>query len=745
MAQRGPTGEPLDSIDMETAEILSTVSSPKHVVTAILEARRQRFHHKVLNVRPDSGDERDQIYQPTLVEVKNFLDPPGVFVPDVDEDNAERRIRRRLKLIRNQGAEGSCTGQATANVVDIQNLFRITGHRKLRLRALRSEGSQSDFDRWCERRVSSRMLYESARALDDDPEDRLPGSTIRNALKGFSRNGVCREVSAPYEDGEPAWRLTLECVKEARQNGLGAYMRLRPIIYDYHAALNEVGAVLVSAMIHDGWDLKVNSPPVVASASQLPLRPIDYDPEGSLRGGHAFAIVGYTQAGFIVLNSWGRGWGTWKDTMDGPTQGLPGLALWTYDDWQDNVLDAWVFRLAASSEIAFNLRGGFGHGLNPLTGRKDRTVPRIAVNGHYLNLRNGRLVTTGAFPNNADTFEVTRRFLRDRLREQASGELAPGEPRYEHLLFGIGNGLTTIREGVRHAATTVPVMKRYGIYPLYVFWNHGLISQIEHLIDAALPGIDARAGPAEGLRNRLIERHLTEYGKFFTDRLGAELDVSGGRRQAKLAALKELELFRALFPLVELCRDNPQLKLHFVAHSDGVVLLNRILRALRLCLADEGPSLDEICRTIALITPLSLRREIPEVETIARNWREKQIGREVLLATLRWTDEDGESIGGYKGTFARLIQNVYFSSWRRDKDFEIMGLHRTAERLDRSPYYRHLTYDDTSLKSTRGHFSVIYNPFVMNEILSYVLDSGPSAGAQRGAELMADLSQIKSQ
>ena len=34
--------------------------------------------------------------------------------------------------------------------------------------------------------------------------------------------------------------------------------------------------------------------------------------DASLAGGHAFAIVGYDQDGFIVLNSWGRNWGGYQ-------------------------------------------------------------------------------------------------------------------------------------------------------------------------------------------------------------------------------------------------------------------------------------------------------------------------------------------------------------------------------------------------------------------------------------------------
>ncbi len=51
---------------------------------------------------------------------------------------------------------------------------------------------------------------------------------------------------------------------------------------------------------------------------------------GGTTGGHAFALAGYTQRGFVVQNSWGDSWGT------------NGFAILPYDDWVENGMDAWV-------------------------------------------------------------------------------------------------------------------------------------------------------------------------------------------------------------------------------------------------------------------------------------------------------------------------------------------------------------------------------------------------------------------
>ena len=81
-------------------------------------------------------------------------------------------------------------------------------------------------------------------------------------------------------------------------------------------------------------------------------------------GGHAFAIVGYTEDGFWVQNSWGASWGD------------NGLALWAYEDWLENVQDA-----ARPEKI--------GAGLF-------RRGPRRAeIVGHFVHIDDGSFDDTG--------------------------------------------------------------------------------------------------------------------------------------------------------------------------------------------------------------------------------------------------------------------------------------------------------------------------------------------------------------
>src|SRR5262249_43422960 len=55
--------------------------------------------------------------------------------------------------------------------------------------------------------------------------------------------------------------------------------------------------------------------------------------KGDADGGHAIAIVGYCREGFIIQNSWGKGWGA------------GGFALLPYEDFLIHATDVWAAQL----------------------------------------------------------------------------------------------------------------------------------------------------------------------------------------------------------------------------------------------------------------------------------------------------------------------------------------------------------------------------------------------------------------
>ena len=213
-------------------------------------ARRksEKTGERVLDILPDLPDIRDRLYLSHLQRLPPQKSPRIAF------------------SVRDQGKANSCVGFALAHVIDVLR--------------------HSDDEVLSPERASARMLYEMARRNDEWAESPHEGSSLRGGIKGFFRNGVCSEAIAGANAKK--WKLTYEMAKAARETRLGAYFRLQPDISDYHAGLQEVGAIYCSAQIHTNW-LEPKDGRIAVGGAPI--------------GGHAFVIVGYDAEGFWVLNS----------------------------------------------------------------------------------------------------------------------------------------------------------------------------------------------------------------------------------------------------------------------------------------------------------------------------------------------------------------------------------------------------------------------------------------------------------
>ena len=111
---------------------------------------------------------------------------------------------------------------------------------------------------------------------------------------------------------------------------LGVYYRInKSSVVEMQSAIADIGAIYVSAQVHDGWDrvTQLKKAPGSHDEADLPTIP---ERKGPGLGGHAFALVGYNDRGFIVQNSWGGRWGA------------AGFAVMPYSDWVQYGTDAWA-------------------------------------------------------------------------------------------------------------------------------------------------------------------------------------------------------------------------------------------------------------------------------------------------------------------------------------------------------------------------------------------------------------------
>ena len=276
-----------------------------------------------VDARPDRVDFRDFEYRPPLRSLPRAFPDYAQFSADIAQYCADGMVLQ-------QGRYGACTGFGLSAVINY--LRWEAGRLDWRAGALDARGRlKPKAPKWANAtpRVSPGMLYLNARVYDEWEGEDYEGSSCRGALKGWHKHGVCRETDWPYDADEGPlppvgedWRV------QAPQVVLGAYFRIDAhSLVEMQAAIHEIHAIYVAAQAHDGWT-RLGKVKEWGDARIAP-------PSTSERGGHAFALVGYTGEGFIVQNSWGPDWG-WN-----------GFALLPYADWIENGYDAWALALGA--------------------------------------------------------------------------------------------------------------------------------------------------------------------------------------------------------------------------------------------------------------------------------------------------------------------------------------------------------------------------------------------------------------
>lgn len=328
-----------------------------------------------LDVRPDTVDFRDKMFEPTLVEVP----------VERTLDQYRKEWKNKRPVILDQGQEGACTGFGLAAVANF-----LLQRRKV----------VPDY-----KRVSARMLYEMARRYDEWDGEDYSGSSARGAMKGWHKHGVCGDVVWPYDTKSTTGTLTPERAMDALRRPLGAYFRVNhQDLVAMHSAIAEVGILYATASVHEGWS-DVGADGIIHLSDKM-------------IGGHAFALVGYDDKGFWLQNSWDADWG------------CKGFAHISYDDWLINGSDVWVARLGAPVTT-----GAVKGGKAPESAKLSAEVRRAELQSHTVAIGNdGTLRETGQvgntpedirriFKENGDFDTKTRGWKKKRLLLYAHGGL----------------------------------------------------------------------------------------------------------------------------------------------------------------------------------------------------------------------------------------------------------------------------------------------------------------------------------
>lgn len=542
-----------------------------------------------LDARPDRLDLRDLVYRSPLRSL------PARWPQDSD---LKRLLPAYVKAgrILNQGNEGACTGFGLACVTNYLYWLR-------HLDAKRGSAPPES--------VSPRMFYELARLYDEWPGQDYEGSSCRGALKGWHKHGVCSASLWPYPldasgqgifaRPEPGWD------EDATTRTLGVYYRInKKSVVDMQAAIYEIGAIYVSADVHDGWTVPATAMP--ANHAALPRIP------GNAQkiGGHAFALVGYNERGFVVQNSWGTGWGA------------SGFAILSYEDWITNGTDAWAVALGVPQDLsdiqsrrpaaksvgksaakAARAAGGFrvmaGRGLSDIGATlrvednpRDDPWPFNHVFAHkpYQPLRTDAAYTHTLVSGNDGQLMATD-FTRSRAdREGLARELVVERPlawakarkdKTVKLALYAHGGLNSESASLQRIRVLAPYFLANDIYPLFFTWKTGPGETIKHMLEDLKHRVIDADGRSDGWLDRLREaaaeakdRAIEAVGRQFARGIWSEMreNAAGGATDDHVLDLTA-HLLRELRDA--LAKSGRTLEVHLVGHSAGSILLGHLL------------------------------------------------------------------------------------------------------------------------------------------------------------------------
>jgi hypothetical protein len=591
-----------------------------------------------LNAVPDSPDIRDRMYEPALIQLKSKLDPKPESLTILD-----------------QGQEGACTGFGLAAVINFLNKER-----------------GKDF------RSSPRMLYEMAKRHDEWPGEGYDGSSCRGAIRGWYNMGVCSERDWQYEVGDDS-TLTIDRAKTARANTIGAYYRLRPNIVDFHAALNEAGILYVSASVHSGWwksSLKDNN-----GAKEIP-----YD-NHEMQGGHAFSIIGYNERGFWVQNSWGHSWG--KD----------GIALWLYEDWQDNVKDAWVVRLALPTPQIWQ---------RPLTsdvgqaGDREglfRAPNRSQIAGHFVHLDDGDFHKNGRYWSNREDVQQTANFLKTTRK-------------YQHVLLYAHGGLNDVSASAKRISAMKEVFKANGIYPYHFMYDTGLMEEIKDIVLRKKSGAESRIAGFSDWWDKRVEKLTRKPGRALW-------------REMKRGATKPFDNDQAgahvVADLVGAIASNDGLDIHLAGHSTGAILMANLLQCAESVFTDG--------LTVSSLSLLAPACTIKLFENHYRPYLAGDLAVKVNNAAVYNLSKKLEKDDTVAHVYRKSLLYLVSRAFEENPVAPILGMKKYSDAIQEENLefvYSQGQTDNKARTTSESHGGFDNDPATMNDMLSRILDETPS-------------------
>ncbi len=612
------------------------------------------------SARPDALDHRDRRYRPNLGQAP----APSMFPA-------------RGLTVKNQHDTMACTGFSLSLVIE---------HL---LRSAEREARPS---------ISPFMLYSMARRYDEYAGSiKDKGSSLRGVMKGWFKHGACHaslfpELEMPQNTSRPEDDWWLDAVKRP----LGAYYRVdTKVIADMHAALNEVGILLASASCHAGWDEGIEVPTRKTRPTsfkgiwEIPVRP-----SPAAHQGHAFAIVGYNERGFLIQNSWGAAWGS------------HGYALLSYDDWLRNAMDCWVAQLGVVTREHAAISKAPSLRAHATTGSVSLSTNEVLRNREIapfiLNMASdGSLSDSGEFRTRpAD------------VRAMVDVHLAAARKRWHQkdevvdvCIFAHG-GLVGENAAARVAAQWIPMLYEHKVFPIFLMWESDFFSAALACIEKAIHHIPQSAAADEDRWwNDRLERLLARPGTRLWSELKQNADaMSNIRPGVDDDAQAGVEL---LYRHLQQQAGAPRIRLHLVAHSAGSLMAASWIDRL----VTEGLRFESVSFMAPALTVQAFEQQL------LPHLRSRAIQRYQQFHLSDRAERDDYTCGAYRRSLLYLVSQ----SFEGGGETPVIGMQKyfDAQAGDWPRTTVHVAPGSVSAASTHGSFDS--DPGTRAQIVKFIL------------------------
>lgn len=214
--------------------------------------------------RPDLPDYRDK-----PLSMKLLRGP----LKDVD-----LRKTGLLGVPYDQGLTSSCTGNGIGKAIEY---------------GLHKQGLDSF--------VPSRLfIYYEERVMENTVDQPDAGAMIRNGIKVVAKVGTPREEYWPFDESKVTVKPSLQAYEEGKKELVDKYERVPVNLRSISTVLQANIPIVFGMAIYESF-----MSDETAKSGQVKMP----EPTEASLGGHCMLLVGSEKDHFIVMNSWGEGWG----------------------------------------------------------------------------------------------------------------------------------------------------------------------------------------------------------------------------------------------------------------------------------------------------------------------------------------------------------------------------------------------------------------------------------------------------